>query len=64
MPALSERHRDAVLPGFPFKNTIVIMTSNAGSQWIKELGGHDTAEMRRRVMAAMEQSFKPGSTRS
>ncbi|HJW83502.1 MAG TPA: AAA family ATPase, partial [Anaerolineae bacterium] len=42
-----------------FKNTIVIMTSNVGSQWIKELGGGDAAEMRRRVMAAMEQSFKP-----
>jgi len=42
-----------------FKNTIVIMTSNVGSQWIKELGGHDADEMRRRVMAAMEQSFKP-----
>jgi ATP-dependent Clp protease ATP-binding subunit ClpB len=42
-----------------FKNTLVIMTSNVGSQWIKELGGGDPAEMRRRVMAAMEQSFKP-----
>ena len=42
-----------------FKNTIVIMTSNVGSQWIKELGGADNAEMRRRVMAAMEQAFKP-----
>jgi ATP-dependent Clp protease ATP-binding subunit ClpB len=42
-----------------FKNTIVIMTSNVGSQWIKELGGGDAVEMRRRVMAALEQSFKP-----
>jgi len=42
-----------------FKNTIVIMTSNVGSQWIKELGGGEASEMRRRVMAAMEQSFKP-----
>ena len=42
-----------------FKNTIVIMTSNVGSQWIKELGGTDGAEMRRRVMAATEQSFRP-----
>jgi ATP-dependent Clp protease ATP-binding subunit ClpB len=42
-----------------FKNTIVIMTSNVGSQWIKELGGGDADEMRRRVMAAMELSFKP-----
>jgi ATP-dependent Clp protease ATP-binding subunit ClpB len=42
-----------------FKNTLVIMTSNVGSQWIKELGGGDSAEMRRRVTAALEQSFKP-----
>ena len=42
-----------------FKNTLVIMTSNVGSQWIKELGGGDPAEMRRRVTAALEQSFKP-----
>jgi ATP-dependent Clp protease ATP-binding subunit ClpB len=42
-----------------FKNTIVIMTSNVGSQWIKELGGGDAAEMRKRVQTALEQSFKP-----
>jgi ATP-dependent Clp protease ATP-binding subunit ClpB len=42
-----------------FKNTIVIMTSNAGSQWIKELGGGEAAEMRKRVQTALEQSFKP-----
>jgi ATP-dependent Clp protease ATP-binding subunit ClpB len=42
-----------------FKNSIVIMTSNVGSQWIRELGGGDSAEMRRRVMAALEQNFKP-----
>jgi ATP-dependent Clp protease ATP-binding subunit ClpB len=42
-----------------FKNTIVIMTSNVGSQWIKELGGGDAAEMRKRIQAALEQSFKP-----
>ncbi len=29
-----------------FKNTLVIMTSNVGSQWIKELHGGDAAEMR------------------
>jgi ATP-dependent Clp protease ATP-binding subunit ClpB len=42
-----------------FKNTLVIMTSNVGSQWIKELGGGDAAEMRKRVQAALEQNFKP-----
>jgi ATP-dependent Clp protease ATP-binding subunit ClpB len=42
-----------------FKNTLVIMTSNVGSQWIKELGGGEAAEMRKRVQTALEQSFKP-----
>jgi len=42
-----------------FKNTLVIMTSNVGSQWIRELGGGDAAEMRKRVQTALEQSFKP-----
>jgi ATP-dependent Clp protease ATP-binding subunit ClpB len=42
-----------------FKNTLVIMTSNVGSQWIKELGGGDAAEMRKRVQASLEQNFKP-----
>jgi ATP-dependent Clp protease ATP-binding subunit ClpB len=40
-------------------NTVVIMTSNVGSQWIKELGGKDEKEMRRRVLEAMEQHFRP-----
>jgi ATP-dependent Clp protease ATP-binding subunit ClpB len=42
-----------------FKNTVVIMTSNVGSQWIKELGGKDEKEMRRRVLEAMDQHFRP-----
>jgi len=42
-----------------FKNTVIIMTSNVGSQWIKELGGRDDKEMRRRVQEAMEQYFRP-----
>jgi ATP-dependent Clp protease ATP-binding subunit ClpB len=42
-----------------FKNTLVIMTSNVGSQWIKELGGGDAPEMRKRLQTALEQSFKP-----
>jgi ATP-dependent Clp protease ATP-binding subunit ClpB len=42
-----------------FRNTVVIMTSNVGSQWIKELGGKDEKEMRRRVLEAMEQHFRP-----
>jgi ATP-dependent Clp protease ATP-binding subunit ClpB len=42
-----------------FSNTVVIMTSNVGSQWIKELGGRDEAEMRRRVLEALSQQFRP-----
>ena len=42
-----------------FKNTVVIMTSNIGSQWIKELGGRDDEEMRRRVMEAVNREFRP-----
>jgi len=42
-----------------FKNTVVIMTSNVGSQWIKELGGRDEQEMRRRVMEALSMQFRP-----
>jgi ATP-dependent Clp protease ATP-binding subunit ClpB len=41
-----------------FKNTVVIMTSNAGSQFIQELG-HDEAEMRNQVMAALRAQFRP-----
>ncbi|MFP5502954.1 MAG: AAA family ATPase, partial [Candidatus Sericytochromatia bacterium] len=42
-----------------FKNTVVIMTSNIGSQAIQELGGHDDAEARARVMEALRQHFRP-----
>ncbi len=42
-----------------FKNTIVILTSNVGSQWIQELGARDRAEMERRVMEALRATFKP-----
>jgi ATP-dependent Clp protease ATP-binding subunit ClpB len=42
-----------------FKNTVVIMTSNIGSQWIAELGEKDYEEMRRRVMDAVKAHFKP-----
>ncbi|KPJ94052.1 MAG: Clp protease ClpB [Gemmatimonas sp. SG8_17] len=41
-----------------FRNTVVIMTSNVGSQWILELAGQqDQAE--RRVLEALRQTFKP-----
>jgi ATP-dependent Clp protease ATP-binding subunit ClpB len=42
-----------------FKNTVVIMTSNIGSQWIVDLGEKDYEEMRRRVMDAVRAHFKP-----
>jgi ATP-dependent Clp protease ATP-binding subunit ClpB len=42
-----------------FKNTIIIMTSNVGSQWIQELGPTRPEEMRQRVMEALRASFKP-----
>jgi ATP-dependent Clp protease ATP-binding subunit ClpB len=41
-----------------FKNTVVIMTSNIGSQYIQDLQ-NDEEEMRRRVMEAMRLHFRP-----
>ncbi|MFH1084860.1 MAG: AAA family ATPase, partial [Chloroflexota bacterium] len=41
------------------KNTVIIMTSNVGSQWISELGANQEALMRERVMAALRQQFRP-----
>jgi len=42
-----------------FKNTLVIMTSNIGSQWIQELATSDRQEMEQRVMEALRANFKP-----
>jgi len=42
-----------------FKNTILIMTSNVGSQWIQELGAREEEEMRKRVMEALRAQFRP-----
>ncbi|MBN1849369.1 MAG: ATP-dependent chaperone ClpB [Deltaproteobacteria bacterium] len=42
-----------------FKNTVLIMTSNVGSQWITELGGKDSKELEKRVMEAMRNTFRP-----
>jgi ATP-dependent Clp protease ATP-binding subunit ClpB len=41
-----------------FKNTVIIMTSNIGSQWIFELGDKED-EMRERVMDIVHKNFKP-----
>ena len=42
-----------------FRNTVLIMTSNIGSQHIVELGVDDETEMRSRVMDALRGHFKP-----
>ncbi len=44
-----------------FKNTIIIMTSNIGSQYILELAGDDSRydDMRHHVMEAMRNNFRP-----
>jgi ATP-dependent Clp protease ATP-binding subunit ClpB len=42
-----------------FKNTVLIMTSNIGSQHIVELGIGQEKEMRDRVTAALRAHFKP-----
>jgi len=42
-----------------FSNTLVIMTSNLGSQWILELGEEDRDEMERRVQEALREHFRP-----
>ncbi len=42
-----------------FKNTVVIMTSNIGSQHIQELKGKNEDEMRRMVMDALRRQFRP-----
>jgi ATP-dependent Clp protease ATP-binding subunit ClpB len=41
-----------------FKNTVAIMTSNIGSQHIQDIRD-DEGEMRRRVMEALRQHFRP-----
>ncbi len=42
-----------------FKNTVLIMTSNVGSQWIHELRGGDDQEMEKRVMDSLRATFRP-----
>ncbi|WP_044260208.1 AAA family ATPase, partial [Richelia intracellularis] len=44
-----------------FKNAIIIMTSNIGSQYILDVAGDDSRydEMQRRVMGTMRTSFRP-----
>ncbi len=42
-----------------FKNAVIIMTSNIGSQWILELGEREWDEAEKRVMDTVRQTFKP-----
>jgi len=42
-----------------FRNTLIIMTSNLGSHFIRELAGKDDAAMRAQVMEALKAAFRP-----
>jgi ATP-dependent Clp protease ATP-binding subunit ClpB len=42
-----------------FRNTVVIMTSNIGSQWILELGAERWDEVQPRVLEALRAHFRP-----
>jgi ATP-dependent Clp protease ATP-binding subunit ClpB len=42
-----------------FKNSVIIMTSNIGSQWITDLTESDYEEMKTRVGDALKTHFKP-----
>ncbi|MFC1867122.1 ATP-dependent chaperone ClpB [Thermodesulfobacteriota bacterium] len=42
-----------------FKNTVLIMTSNVGSQWIHELQGKDDKELEKMIMDALRSTFRP-----
>ena len=42
-----------------FKNSVVIMTSNLGSQWITDTAAGDYRVMSERVMEAVREHFKP-----
>jgi len=42
-----------------FRNTVVIMTSNIGSEWIHEYADRDEAEMKAKVTEALTRHFRP-----
>jgi ATP-dependent Clp protease ATP-binding subunit ClpB len=42
-----------------FKNTVLIMTSNVGSQWIQEFSGKNKAEGEKKVMETLRNTFRP-----
>ena len=42
-----------------FKNTVIIMTSNLGSEWIAESSRMDEAEVKARIEAELQRHFRP-----
>ena len=42
-----------------FRNTMIIMTSNVGSQFIQDMGESRREEMEKRVMETLRSTFKP-----
>jgi ATP-dependent Clp protease ATP-binding subunit ClpB len=42
-----------------FRNTVLVLTSNVGSQFIVDLGADQAEEMERRVLEALRAQFKP-----
>ncbi len=42
-----------------FRHTVVIMTSNVGSQWIQQMEDSDSEAIRERVMEALRAQFRP-----
>ncbi|HET7007587.1 MAG TPA: ATP-dependent chaperone ClpB [Candidatus Binatia bacterium] len=42
-----------------FKNTVIIMTSNLGSQFIQDLAGKDRKQMEQLVGSALREAFRP-----
>jgi ATP-dependent Clp protease ATP-binding subunit ClpB len=42
-----------------FQNTVIVMTSNVASSWIQDVSSKDPDEMHRRVMEALQATFKP-----
>jgi ATP-dependent Clp protease ATP-binding subunit ClpB len=52
---LSDSHGHQV----DFKNSVIIMTSNVGSQFILELGVGQEAEAERKALEVLRQTFKP-----
>ena len=42
-----------------FKNTVLIMTSNVGSQFIQEMGDKNSGDTEKKVMDVLRSTFKP-----